>query len=128
MFCTSLRKRPEWALIIPKLLASQTPRWTGKLTSSNNFGHVSLSVTVEKTLGTHDIAIPLPQRGDQGSRVWMLLLSALDMQSSADGLARIERLYHLNGGHHVALVFLVDNNNQGVKADGVKAYMELQAR
>ena len=56
----------------------------------------------------------------------MLLLSALDMQSSAAGLARIERLYHLDGGHHVAVVFLIDN--QGTKENGVKAYMELQAR
>jgi hypothetical protein len=56
----------------------------------------------------------------------MLLLSALDMQSSADGLARIERLYHLDGGHHVAVVFLVDN--KGEKENGVNTYMELQAR
>jgi hypothetical protein len=56
----------------------------------------------------------------------MLLLSPLDMQPSANGLARIDRLYHLDGGHHVAVVFLVDN--QGAKEIGVKAYMELQAR
>jgi hypothetical protein len=56
----------------------------------------------------------------------MLLLSASDMQSSANGLARIERLYHLDGGHQVAVVFLIDN--QGTKENGVKAYMELQAR
>jgi len=56
----------------------------------------------------------------------MLLLSALDMQSSANGLTRIERLYHLDGGHHVAVVFLV--GNQSAKENGVKAYMELQAR
>jgi hypothetical protein len=56
----------------------------------------------------------------------MLLLSAFDMHSRANGLARIERLYHLDGGHHVAVVFLV--NNQGPKEDGVKEYMELQTR
>jgi hypothetical protein len=84
------------------------------------------SVSIEKALDTHDIVIPLPQRGEQGNHVWMLLLSALDMQSGANGLARIERLYHLDGGHHVAVVFLVDN--KGAKENGVKAYMELQAR
>jgi len=56
----------------------------------------------------------------------MLLLSALDMQSTSNGLTRIERLYHLDGGHHVAVVFLIDN--QGGKENGVKAYMELQKR
>jgi hypothetical protein len=70
--------------------------------------------------------MPVPRRGDQGNHVWMLLLSALDMQSSANGLTRIERLYHLDGGHHAAVVFLVDN--QSAKGNGVKAYMELQAR
>jgi hypothetical protein len=56
----------------------------------------------------------------------MLLLSAADMQPKADGLGRIERLYHLDGGHHVAIVFLLDNN--GASDDGVRGYMEMQAR
>lgn len=30
MFCTSLRKRPEWAAIVPDLLKSEIPRYQGK--------------------------------------------------------------------------------------------------
>lgn len=56
----------------------------------------------------------------------MLLLSVVDMRHNADGLARIERLYHLDGGHHVAIIFLLESKS-GIEG-GVKAYMELQAR
>jgi hypothetical protein len=125
MFCTLLRKRSEWAPMLPKLLSSQTPRWTGDL-SSYWLRPCLTGVTTEKTLGTHDIAIPLPRRDVQGNYVRMLLLSASDMRPGADGASRIERLYHLDGGHHVAIVFLLDN--KGGKEDGVKAYMDLQAR
>lgn len=56
----------------------------------------------------------------------MLLLSASDVRSPAAGWARIERLYHLDGGRHVGIVFLL--HETGPKDDGIDAYMELQAR
>ena len=84
------------------------------------------SVTKEKSLETYHIAVPVPRRNDRSSQVRMLLLSASDLRSPDDGLARIERLYHLDGGHHVGIVFLL--NERGGKENGMIAYMELQAR
>lgn len=72
------------------------------------------------------MAIPLPRQGDRGKHVRMLLLSPLDMDANGNGMARIERLFHLDSGHLMAVIFLLEN--KGRKEDGVKGYMELQAR
>ena len=83
-------------------------------------------ITAEKTFKTHDIAIPIRAGGEQGNDVRMLLLSAADMQSPENGWKRIEKLYHLYGGHNVGIVFLVGGKE--ATEGGVHDYMELQAK
>lgn len=81
---------------------------------------------IEKVLNTHDIAIPLPRMNDEGNYVRMLLLTVSDIKSPDKGWKRIERLYHLHGGHNVGMVLLLAGED--TKDDSVHAYMELQAR
>ncbi|KAI9730459.1 MAG: hypothetical protein M1818_008154 [Claussenomyces sp. TS43310] len=107
MFCTTLRKRQEWMTIVPFLLKSQSPRWT------------------EKSLNTHDIAIPLSRPNDEGGFFRLLLLSALDLRASDQAMARIERLYHLNGSRLNGIIFLL--NGTAPQEESMNAYMSLQA-
>ncbi|CZT49890.1 uncharacterized protein RSE6_10792 [Rhynchosporium secalis] len=108
MFCTSLRKRPEWASVPTTLLSSQTLRWE------------------EKSLKTYDIAIALPQsRHDSTLTLFHLLaLSPSDLQDQALSMARIQHLYHHSGGQNVGIIFLL--NEKSSKVNGTIAMMNLQ--
>jgi hypothetical protein len=80
------------------------------------------------TLETHDLAIPLPRRGqrDQIEYFRVVLLSSLELQPLTTAMARIERLYHSSGGRHVGVVFLL--NEKSPKGNGTIDYMSLQAK
>ncbi|PVH85833.1 hypothetical protein DL98DRAFT_511366 [Cadophora sp. DSE1049] len=106
MFCTSLRKRPEWATVPNTLLSSQKPRWG------------------EQSLTTHDLAIPIPNRDGSLDTFLFLALSPSDIQPPASAMARIQHLYHHTGGRNVGIVFLV--NEQTPKGNGTIALMHLQ--
>lgn len=80
----------------------------------------------ETALNTHDIAIPLPRTDGEGNYVRMLLLTVSDIKSPDKGWKRIERLYHLHGGHNVAIVLLIAG--ESTKEEGVHSYMDLEAR
>jgi hypothetical protein len=56
----------------------------------------------------------------------MLLLSISDLRPPFDSWGRIERLYHLNGGRLVGIVFLLDAASG--HEDSIVAYMDLQAK
>jgi hypothetical protein len=58
----------------------------------------------------------------------MVLLSASDKALAADGMARIERLYNLDGSSKVGIVFLLHEAGKENTDDGMTAYMELQAK
>ncbi|TAQ86048.1 hypothetical protein B7494_g5628 [Chlorociboria aeruginascens] len=95
MFCSSLRKRPEWASLPATLLSSSNPRWQ------------------EQSLETHDLAIPIPTLQQEKGLFHVLLLSSEDIQPSGDSMPRIERLYHQFGGCHVGIVFLLEQTSKG---------------
>ncbi|KAL2072598.1 hypothetical protein VTL71DRAFT_11941 [Oculimacula yallundae] len=109
MFCTCLRKRPEWASVPKTLLSSKSARWE------------------EKSLNTYDIAIPLPQsRHDLPRTLFHLLaLSPSDLEDPASSTARVQHLYHHTGGQNVGILFLL--NEKTPKTDGTIAMMNLQA-
>ena len=48
MFCTSLRKRPDWNLVPPMLLAQKQPKWQGMFLDGETIGRFLflLSTTV----------------------------------------------------------------------------------
>ncbi|KZL81045.1 hypothetical protein CI238_03310 [Colletotrichum incanum] len=102
MFCSSLRKRPEWTPAIP-LMAGSTPRLQ------------------ESRLNTHDIALPLPQQ--QGRLFRLVLLSPKDVDTAV-AEQRLERLFNLNGGRDAAVIFLLDQ--QGQDTNPTVAFMNLQ--
>ncbi len=127
MFCTSLRKRPQWASLPALLLSQQQHRWQGKSTSQTFFG-VATYKTPEKLLQTHDLAIPLPRAHEQYQQGFflLLLLSAADVLSPASAMVRIERLYHQEGGQHVGIIFLLQG--EGATHNATVSFMNLQAR
>jgi len=83
---------------------------------------------LECDLNTHDIAIPCPRRHSANSdeHFLFLLISPLDTQKNGNSMARIERLYHLNGGRNVGIVFLLRENTPS--NNGSTEFMKLQAR
>ncbi|KAK2060528.1 hypothetical protein LY76DRAFT_509826 [Colletotrichum caudatum] len=121
MFCSSLRKRPEWTPAIP-LLTGSTPRLQGRRNAeptSSSWSH-ALTRATESNLSTHDIAIPLPQ---QGRFFRLVLLSPKDVGTAATE-ERLERLFNLDGGRDAAVVFLLDQQEQGTSP--TEAFMTLQ--
>jgi hypothetical protein len=84
--------------------------------------------SLEQTLQTYDLAIPLPQyqQGDQQEFFRLILLSSSDLQTPKAEMDRIERLYHQTGGRHVGIVFLLQEN--APIGNGTIAFMKLQAR
>lgn len=127
MFCSSLRKRRDWALVPSNLLAQQQPRWKGSRLAEESRGFPA-DDSLEETLETHDLAFPVPQRHPQEGRRWfrLLLLTSADIQPPSNHMARIERLYHQTGGLDVGIVFLLRDNN--TQENGTKAFMALQLR
>ncbi|KAK1955908.1 hypothetical protein LY78DRAFT_707935 [Colletotrichum sublineola] len=104
MFCSSLRKRPEWIPAIP-LLAGSTLRLQ------------------ESRLSTHDLALPLPQQQQQGRFLRLVLLSPKDVGAAATE-ERLERLFNLDGGRDAAVIFLLDQ--EGQRTNPTEAFMTLQ--
>lgn len=128
MFCSSLRKRPEWAQVPSSLLSQQQPRWKGLSQQKRQKQDSLLTIVLEQFLETHDLSLPLPQRHSQNQQEWfrLLLLSPSDMQPASDHMARIERLYHQTGGLHVGIVFLLHDGDS--QEDGTTNFMALQLR
>ncbi|KAM0164468.1 hypothetical protein ACHAPG_000666 [Botrytis cinerea] len=115
MFCSSLRKRQEWALLPSILLMEQMPKWKGRV----------LEMT-ETTLNTHDVSLPMQSKTGEQELFRVLLLSSSDMQPMANLSARIERLYHQTGGRNVGIIFLL--REKGGNDNGLKDFMNLQIR
>ncbi|TVY45122.1 hypothetical protein LOCC1_G002608 [Lachnellula occidentalis] len=106
-FCTSLRKRIEWADIPAKLLAEQQLRWQ------------------EQSLETHDLAIQVPRHNREHRELFrLLLLSASDLEHPGTAMTRIERLYHQTGGRKVGIIFLLQEKSPN--GNGTISYMNLQ--
>ena len=84
--------------------------------------------SAEKDLVAHDLAIPILQLREEDPRelFHLILLSPMDLQPNGDAMARIERLYHQNGGSRVGIVFLLREKTPN--SDGTFDFMKLQAR
>ncbi|RAL62505.1 hypothetical protein DID88_005070 [Monilinia fructigena] len=107
MFCSSLRRRKEWATLPSILLKEKILKWR------------------EGTINTHDLSIPIPSTKEGEQQFFrVLLLSPSDMKSSTNASARIERLDHQTGGRNVGIIFLLRENGGG--ENGMKEYMNLQ--
>ncbi|TVY57111.1 hypothetical protein LCER1_G000796 [Lachnellula cervina] len=108
LFCTSLRKRSEWADVPAKLLAEQSLRWQ------------------EQSLETHDLAIQVPRHNSDNREFFrLLLLSTSDVEHPGTAMARIERLYHQTGGRQVGIIFLLQEKSPN--GNGTISYMNLQS-
>ncbi len=75
-----------------------------------------------------DLAMEIPQlhQDDARESFLLLLLSPTDLRMDGNAMARIERLYHHNGGRNIGILFLLrEKTPQG---NGTIAFMNLQAR
>ncbi|KUJ22713.1 uncharacterized protein LY89DRAFT_728832 [Mollisia scopiformis] len=108
MFCSSLRKRPAWASLPATLLSLRDPTWK------------------ETTLEAQDLQIPVPRQHQRGQvdLFNIILLSASDMQASADAIARVEQLYHKTGGRNIGVIFLLQEKPP--QGNTTANFMELQ--
>ncbi|KAI1263026.1 hypothetical protein F5Y18DRAFT_429496 [Xylariaceae sp. FL1019] len=107
MFCSSIRQREEWATLPPLLLSSQS----------------TLGLWREARLETHDVAIPLSTPGAATRRTLRaIFMSPTDVGSSSN-TARIDRLYFLNGGRDIAIIFLLKQQGQQGQQEGSMAIL-----
>ena len=79
----------------------------------------------EIILTTHDLALPIPPRSPNTppQKAIFLLLSSSDLKQEQT-IQRIERFSMLDGGEHVAIIFLLQEKED--KKDGMAAFIELQ--
>ncbi|PSR92074.1 hypothetical protein BD289DRAFT_188934 [Coniella lustricola] len=94
MFCTTLRKRKQWAPAVPGLLQFDKMRFR------------------ESKLDTHDVNLPLPSISPGQRYLRFVLLSNTD-GDSAYKHQRVERLYHLSAGSDTAIIWLFGDNGDG---------------
>lgn len=67
----------------------------------------------EAALETHDLAIPMPLSGRPSSRLVFRAICLSPPDVGEPGTRRrMERLFHLNGGKYVAIVFLTRKHSQ----------------
>ncbi|CAN8098862.1 unnamed protein product [Discula destructiva] len=92
MFCTSLRRRKQWATAATVLLKHDKFKFR------------------ENKIDSHDVNLPLPSPQQPGQRyLRFVLLSSAD-EESAYKLQRVERLYNLSGGSDAAVLWLLDES------------------
>ncbi|KAI0898248.1 hypothetical protein F4806DRAFT_352102 [Annulohypoxylon nitens] len=103
LVCYSLRKRPDWGSFASAVLKANNIKWK------------------EAQLDTHDAALPIPGQPHRALRA--IFLSPLDVGTD-DCQNRIQRLFHLNGGQDVVIVFLLKQG--GGKVNPMEAFMTLQ--
>ncbi|KAK7599971.1 hypothetical protein V3481_001533 [Fusarium oxysporum f. sp. vasinfectum] len=88
MFCSSLRKRREWAPAVHSLTTSS-------------------STWKESNLEACDITFPVPVSNSPPATFRAIVSSLSELQSS-EGKARMARLLLMNGGEHIAVILLLD--------------------
>ncbi|KAH8788709.1 hypothetical protein F5883DRAFT_635577 [Diaporthe sp. PMI_573] len=89
MFCTSLRRRREWAPVVTRLLQNRDPKFR------------------ESKLDTHDVNLPLPSPDAPGTRYLRFLLLSLADHDPTARRKRIERLENQSGGGDAAIIWLL---------------------
>lgn len=82
-----------------------------------------LAASLETRLETHDVAVPLPLPGQPSHLALRAVCLSPQDVGSLETRKRLERLYNLNGGQYVAVVFLMENHN---KENGPALMMKLQ--
>lgn len=121
MFCSSLRKRKEWAQLVPALSRSTYPGWKGKLKAigtryrSSKVGELKpRSIPLETSLQSHDVAFALPPQSQhhQPRVFFKLILLSSEEAKTAEVKTKIERLSMLNGGQKVAIMLLLDGSGR----------------
>ena len=81
----------------------------------------------EKTLTTHDLALPLPHARMQHDSFRFLMLSPRDFTEAtlSNTNKRLDRLAILSGGQNIAVLFLLENSCGSV--DGLQVFLQFQA-
>ncbi|KAF6840043.1 hypothetical protein CPLU01_01358 [Colletotrichum plurivorum] len=105
MWCSSLRKRPEWVPAV-RVLPDVVPR------------------IKEGKLNSHDIALPTGQHNGQKPRILRLLLLSQNDLGTRMTEERLDHLYNLQGGQDVAAIVLLSPSGEG--KDPMEAFMKLQ--
>ncbi|KAI0890045.1 uncharacterized protein GGS22DRAFT_183395 [Annulohypoxylon maeteangense] len=105
LICYSLRKRPDWVSFASAALHGSI-RWK------------------EARLDTHDAALPIPGPVGQSRRILRAIFLSPSDVGTDDCQNRIQRLFHLNGGQDVVIVFLLKQEED--KVSPMSAFMTLQ--
>ncbi|ORY66425.1 uncharacterized protein BCR38DRAFT_340338 [Pseudomassariella vexata] len=107
LVCSSMRKRPNWATLTRALLQQNTARWKGK-----------------SSFETHDVAMPL-SRVAARAVFRAIFLTPADI-GTAETRTRTERLFNLNGGQYVALVLLMEKQDEGESPTAAMMRLQLE--
>ncbi|KAI0482898.1 hypothetical protein GGR56DRAFT_213477 [Xylariaceae sp. FL0804] len=109
LICRSMRRRPDWASLPSALALGHHASWK------------------EMDLTTHDVALPIPTRREDPSRVLRVVCLSPQQVGSELSRRRVERLCHLNGGRDVAVVLLLGQRlEDDARESPVAVLMRLQ--
>jgi hypothetical protein len=117
MFCTTLRRRPSYASVLPSLIATDGLRLRGEVESLALPDAYLLIIRAENKLETHDLDIPLStslntQTGNTEAtrrlRVLLMAPSGMLEPNMPNTLDRIHRFVSLTGGQDLAIFFLLN--------------------
>ncbi|KAH8675982.1 hypothetical protein BX600DRAFT_191628 [Xylariales sp. PMI_506] len=109
LICSSMRRRPDWASLVPALLQGGSK--------------ISVGKWKETTLEHHDIAIPMPLIGQFPRFTLRAICLSIQDVGTEKANARTERLFNLNGGQYVAILLLMQQHGRGT---GMAGLMRLQ--
>lgn len=126
LFSASLRKRRELGAVADVLLAEENPKWRGTAPPSRQvllLRPASTDDSKETKLEPHDLAVPCARAPGQPPDGYFLfvLLSAIDI-GTPQMQHLVERLSHVQGGTHAAIIFLLGEDG----AQGSVDFMRLQ--
>lgn len=142
MFCTSLRRRPSFARIVPQLTSTNGLSLSGE--SPEPTQCYNLTLNLEDQLSTHDICLSFPAtQGRHDRKLRLLLLSPEDTLEAAQQqtLARIQHFSSSTGGVDIAIIFSMQATPPAAStkscssttastysSQGIPAYASLQAQ
>lgn len=124
LICASLRHRSAWASTTCQLLQSDGRRWRGTARTRNHVRLATDSIT-EADLGTHDVALSIPDTQLESPEVLRLLLLSPEDMERPQTFARLQHLYQLDKGRNVAVVFLL---TQVGAQSAMQPFMELHIK
>ena len=130
MFCTNLRKRPDFSSVLPLLTSSTSPKLRGRSPCFSPFQYNLTQTSPEASLQTHDLALPNLYSPQHHLFLFLLLSPSSLSTPHPQLLERITRFSSLTASPTPIIAFLLNTGtatqSNSTPENGMHAYMTLQ--